>query len=86
MDLHNLFHFLALRMDGHAQYEIREYANVMFEIVKTVCPIAAEAFENHKLNGVSLSGKEKEAVRKILSGEENPLSGREKEIFLSKLN
>ena len=86
MDLHNLFHFLQLRLDGHAQYEIREYANVMFEIVKTVCPIAAEAFENHKLNGVSLSGKEKEAVRKILSGEENPLSGREKEIFLSKLN
>lgn len=86
MDLHNLFHFLALRMDGHAQYEIREYANVMFEIVKTVCPIAAEAFENHKLNGVSLSEKEKEAVRKILSGEENPLSGREKEIFLAKLN
>ena len=86
MDLHNLFHFLALRLDGHAQYEIREYARTMFEIVKIVCPIAAEAFENHKLNGVSLSGREKEAVKKILSGEENPLSGREKEIFLAKLN
>ena len=42
MDLHNLFHFLALRMDGHAQYEIRVYANQIFEIVKAVCPIAAE--------------------------------------------
>ena len=86
MDLHNLFHFLALRLDAHAQYEIREYAKRIFEMVKIVCPIAAEAFENHKLNGVSLSGSEKEAVRKIIAGEENPLYGREKEIFLSKLN
>ncbi len=86
MDLHNLFHFLALRMDAHAQYEIRAYANVIFDIVKIVCPIAAEAFENHKLNGISLSGKEKDAVKKILNGEENPLTGRDLEIFLAKLN
>ena len=85
MDLHNLFHFLALRMDGHAQYEIRAYANVIFDIVKVVCPIAAEAFENHKLNGISLSGKERDAVKKILNGEGNPLSGRDLEIFLAKL-
>ncbi len=86
MDLHNLFHFLSLRMDSHAQYEIRAYANEIFKIVKTVCPIAAEAFENHKLNGISLSGKEKDAVKKILRGEENPLEGRELEIFISKLD
>lgn len=85
IDLHNLFHFLALRLDGHAQFEIREYAKVLIEMVRAVCPIAAEAFENHKLNGVSLSGKEKEAVLAMLRGEENPLSGRDREIFEAKL-
>ena len=85
MDLHNLFHFLALRMDGHAQWEIRQYANTMFEIIRHVCPIACEAFENHKLGGVSLSGAEKEAVKAVMNGEENPLKGRALEIFNQKM-
>ena len=46
----------------------------------------SKCFENHKLNGISLSGKEKDAVKKILNGEENPLTGRDLEIFLAKLN
>ncbi len=85
IDLHNLFHFLKLRLDGHAQYEIREYALVMLEIVKKVCPIAAEAFENHKLKGRSFSGREMEALHAMLDGKECPLEKREKEIFLEKL-
>lgn len=85
MDLHNLFHFLKLRLDGHAQYEIREYAKVILELVRAVCPIATEAFENHRMDGVSLSGKEKEAVKAVLEGRENPLSGRDLEILLEKL-
>ena len=85
IDLHNLFHFLKLRLDGHAQYEIREYGRVMLEIVRKVCPIATEAFENHKLNGRSFSGKEMEAIRMMLDGKDCPLEKREKEIFLEKL-
>lgn len=47
IDLHNLLHFLHLRMDKHAQYEIRIYAETMGEIVKRVCPMAWEAFEDY---------------------------------------
>ena len=86
IDLHNLFHFLALRLDGHAQYEIREYAKVMLEIVRAVCPIATEAFENHKIGGVALSRDEKAAVKAMLNGEENPLKGRALELFNAKMN
>lgn len=85
MDLHNLFHFLALRLDGHAQYEIRAYAEVMLEIVRTVCPIATEAFENHKVGGKSFSRKEVEAIKAMISGDEVKLKGRELEIFEAKL-
>ena len=85
IDLHNLFHFLALRLDGHAQYEIRQYALVMLDIVKKVCPIAAEAFENHKLRGRSFSGREVEAIKAMLRGEECPLEKRERELFEEKL-
>lgn len=56
IDLHNLFHFLSLRMDKHAQKEIRDYANVIGnEIVKRWCPIAWEAFEDYRLHAMSLS-------------------------------
>lgn len=85
IDLHNLFHFLALRLDGHAQFEIRSYAEVMLEIVRKVCPIATEAFENHKLKGRSFSGKEVEAIKALIEGKEINLTEREKEIFFSKL-
>ena len=85
IDLHNLFHFLALRLDGHAQYEIREYAKIMLEIVRKVCPIATEAFENHKLRGRSFSGRELDALKAMLRGEECPLEKREREIFEEKL-
>lgn len=85
MDLHNLFHFLALRLDGHAQYEIRAYAEVMLEIVRTVCPIATEAFENHKVGGKSFSRNEVEAIKAMINGDEVKLKGRELEIFEAKL-
>jgi thymidylate synthase (FAD) len=44
IDLHNLFHFLSLRMDAHAQQEIRDYATAMFALVQPIVPVAAEAF------------------------------------------
>lgn len=85
IDLHNLFHFLKLRLDSHAQYEIRQYGEVMLEIVRKVCPIATDAFENHVLRSKTFSSHEVEAIMKMLSGEECPLEKREKEIFLDKL-
>lgn len=51
VDLHNLFHFLKLRMDSHAQYEIRVYANAIAELIKGVVPVAYEAFDDYILNG-----------------------------------
>ena len=59
IDLHNLLHFLALRMDSHAQYEIRQYANVIGnEIVSKWVPIVWEAFLDYRLNGMALSQTE----------------------------
>jgi thymidylate synthase (FAD) len=62
-DLHNIFHFLSLRMDEHAQQEIREYAEAMFALIKPIVPIAAEAFEQYVLHGVHLTQLEIEALR-----------------------
>ncbi len=76
MDLHNLLHFLALRLDAHAQWEIRQYAQVLARIVKAVCPLAYASFERHILKGCRLSEDEVHAVRKLLAGEANPLTGR----------
>ena len=64
IDLHNLFHFLKLRLDQHAQHEIREYAKVIgYEIVSKWCPIAWEAFVDYRLNAVQLSRIETEIIR-----------------------
>ena len=61
-DLHNIFHFLRLRMDEHAQYEIRVFADAMAEFVKSVVPIAYEAFEDYHLNGMYFSNLEKDLL------------------------
>src|SRR5205823_3336726 len=59
IDLHNLFHFLSLRMEAHAQEEIRSYAAVIGEeVVSRWVPIAWEAFRDYVLNAVTLSGLE----------------------------
>jgi thymidylate synthase (FAD) len=63
IDLHNLFHFLSLRMDAHAQQEIRDYANAMYELVRPIAPIAAEAFLDYNVGAVHLSRLEVEALR-----------------------
>ncbi|MFO8042486.1 MAG: FAD-dependent thymidylate synthase [Alkalispirochaeta sp.] len=68
IDLHNLFHFLKLRMDAHAQYEIRAYAEAMFEVAQRVCPIATEAFDEHVRGGVRFSRSEFAVVQEVLLG------------------
>ncbi len=85
MDLHNLLHFLALRLDPHAQWEIRTYAETIFSIIQEIVPIAAEAFMNHKLRGESFSGDEVDAIRAMLEGKANPLKGRSAAILADKL-
>ncbi|RCW89000.1 FAD-dependent thymidylate synthase [Paracoccus lutimaris] len=69
VDLHNLFHFLRLRADSHAQYEIRAYANAMCDIVRDWVPFAYAAFEDYRLGGVQLSGKGVEVLKRRLAGE-----------------
>jgi thymidylate synthase (FAD) len=70
VDLHNLFHFLRLRADAHAQYEIRVYAQKMCEIVADWVPAAYAAFEDYRLGGATLSGKAIDCVRRMLKGEQ----------------
>lgn len=70
VDLHNLFHFLRLRADTHAQYEIRVYAEAICDVVKDWVPFAYAAFEDYRLGGATLSAKALDCVRRMLAGEE----------------
>ncbi len=63
IDLHNLLHFLSLRMDPHAQQEIRDYATAMYELVKPIVPIAAEAFMDYNHEAMHLTRLEIEAIQ-----------------------
>ncbi|MDC3093325.1 FAD-dependent thymidylate synthase, partial [Paracoccaceae bacterium] len=68
-DLHNLFNFLRLRADKHAQYEIRVYAEIIGEIVKKWVPKAFQAFLDYQLNSIHLSSQAVECLKKKLIGE-----------------
>jgi thymidylate synthase (FAD) len=67
-NLHNLFHFLSLRLDAHAQEEIRLYAAELARIGRLVCPVAFEAFEEYQVEGIGLGRNEQRAVRALLEG------------------
>jgi thymidylate synthase (FAD) len=69
IDLHNLLHFLSLRMDAHAQYEIRVYGEAIGALVKAWVPHTWEAFEDYRLGGAQLSKQMLDVVRRRLSGE-----------------
>lgn len=74
VDLHNLFHFLALRMDSHAQLEIREYARTIGEsIVSKWCPIAWEAFLDYSFHSQHLSRIEQEMIRVIQTNDKQAI-------------
>ena len=85
IDLHNLFHFLRLRLDAHAQKEIRDYAGVLLDISRAVAPMAVSSFENHLKQGVRFSGEEMEELRRRLDGKEGLLSGKKLERFNEKI-
>jgi thymidylate synthase (FAD) len=94
IDLHHLIHFLELRLDPHAQKEIRLYARALFGIAQKIAPRCCESFERRILGGVSFSREEREELRRRLGGsppacpgtENNRLSGRALERFEKKLN
>lgn len=85
IDLHNLFHFLRLRLDDHAQYEIRKYAEAIATCAKAVAPMAYEAFEEHILDSVRFSRSECKALAALLDGEEFEMEERPRRIFEEKL-
>lgn len=86
MDLKNMLHFLKLRMDSHAQWEIQEYARAIAEIVKAVCPMAYKSFERHVLRGAKFSADEIVAINELINGNQNPLEGRRLAEFEEKLS
>ncbi|WP_372604035.1 FAD-dependent thymidylate synthase [Actibacterium sp.] len=69
VDLHNLFHFLRLRADAHAQYEIRVYADEICKVVADWVPAAYSAFEDYRMGGANLSGKAIDCIRRMVKGE-----------------
>jgi thymidylate synthase (FAD) len=81
IDLHNLFHFLKLRLDGHAQKEIRLYAGALFDIAKKVAPSCCGSFERHVLGALSFSREELAELKSRLGvcpagpGEGKPADG-----------
>ncbi len=69
VDLHNLFHFLRLRADPHAQYEIRAYADAILKVVADWVPMAYAAFKDHRLESAAVSGKGLAVLKRMLKGE-----------------
>ena len=92
IDLHNLLHFIRLRDHPHAQTEIRQYAGDIKELITRLCPISVEAYDNHFVKGINLSGGEIELLKKYSGtaeyGLEIPegMSKGEQREFFNKIN
>ena len=69
IDLQNLLHFLSLRADAHAQYEIRVYAEAMLDILKAWLPITYQAFMDYRMGGTALSAKGLAGIKRMIAGE-----------------
>ena len=94
IDLHNLFNFLKLRMDSHAQREIRDYADAMYELIKPKFPLCCEAFEDYVQGATTFSKQEMHMIKEVLEGADAkaalsrvcyPLGKRETKEFLEKI-
>jgi len=84
IDLHNLFNFLYLRKDKHAQEEIRVVADEIFKIVEKLCPVSTQAFIDYRVNSICLSAQEIEAIKE--KDVHKIYSKREKKEFESKVD
>jgi len=69
IDLYNFMHFLSLRADPHAQYEIRVYADAMLDVLRKWVPLTADAFDQHRLHAITLSKNALAAIKRMLKGE-----------------
>ena len=91
VDLHNFMHFVSLRVDKHSQYEIRAYADILLNILKSWVPITYKAFNSYRLNSAELSEESLEIVKKLVKGKkvkqsETNLSKREWDELMSLIN
>lgn len=77
IDLHNLFHFLDLRLHPHAQYEIRVFAEAIAQLIQPIVPVAYEAFEDYILHAHTFSRMEMNVLRKIITDHDVDHSVRE---------
>lgn len=84
-DLHNILRFLALRMDSHAQKEIRDYANAMFVLIRPLVPTVCECFLNYTLGSIKLNANEIKSIQNNTLELEDS-SKREQQEFIDKLN
>lgn len=83
-DLHNFFHFCKLRRDSHAQLEIQDFANAMYNLVVPKFPLACEAFEDYSMQAVTLSRMDQAAIRDVIAGkfvDDNEFYGMSKREF-----
>jgi thymidylate synthase (FAD) len=85
IDLHNLLHFLRLRMDSHAQQEIREFANAMHDQIKPVFPVVMEAFEQYSINAITLTALDIEAIKAGDWAGDTIEDDRERDEYLAKI-
>lgn len=90
INLHNLMHYLHLRMESHAQKEIQDYAKMIYKLVKPLAPYTFEAFEDFRLNAIHLSGPELKVLAKMVKDtpvpEETELSKGEMREFREKVH
>jgi thymidylate synthase (FAD) len=86
IDLHNLFHFIHLRADAHAQYEIRVFAEALAKCAQAVAPLAYEAFEEHKMHAIKFSRSECKALAAMIAGGTPDLEERPMKIFMEKID
>jgi thymidylate synthase (FAD) len=75
IDLHNLLHFLTLRVDAHAQWEIQQYGQLMAGMLKRVAPLSYEAWIDYDVCGARLSRMEMDALRALLHAKEDGIEG-----------
>jgi len=85
INLHNLLHYLELRMEAGAQQEIREYANAMYKLVKDKVPIVMQAFMDFRVNAMSFTGPEIEAINNKTLKLKSPGEDREFQDKLKKI-
>jgi thymidylate synthase (FAD) len=76
IDLHNLLHFLKLRVDGHAQWEIQEYGRMMAAMLKRVAPLSYEAWIDYDVCGARMSRMELDALRRLVTSSDSQLEGK----------